>query len=145
MLSNFTLNCETSACNCHEYMGKMIWNVNNLIHVIAYVFAFLLLMYCSCHVSSSLWSVSKIISLPIFSVRVFSRCHYHCQCLLILVRQVMSAHHIDQMSQKTEMSRIPLCRCSLNIFVFFGQVRSHYHSDQMFHSIHYKVCFLCFN
>ena len=32
--------------------------------------------------------------------------------------QVMSPHHFDQMSQRSQVSRIALWRCSLNVFVF---------------------------
>ena len=32
--------------------------------------------------------------------------------------QVMSTHHSDQMSQRSQVSRIALWRCSLNVFVF---------------------------
>ena len=57
----------------------------------------------------------------------------------------MSPHHSDQMSQRSQVSRIAHWRCSLNVFVFvivfvfvflfaivfFGQVMSPHHSDQM--------------
>ena len=55
----------------------------------------------------------------------------------------MSSHHSDQMSQRSQVSRIALRRCSQNVFVFvivfvfvfvivfFGQVKSPHHSDQM--------------
>ena len=57
--------------------------------------------------------------------------------------QVISPHHSDQMSQRTQVSRIALWRCSLNVFVIvfvfvffivivcFGQVMCPHHPDQM--------------
>ena len=48
----------------------------------------------------------------------------------------MSSHHSEQMSQRSQVSRIALRRCSQNVFVFvfvifFGYVMSSYHSEQM--------------
>ena len=37
--------------------------------------------------------------------------------IAIFVGQVMSPHHFDQMSQRSQVSGIALCRCSLNVFV----------------------------
>ena len=34
------------------------------------------------------------------------------------VGHVMSPHHTGQISQRSQVSRIALCRCSLNVFVF---------------------------
>ena len=49
-------------------------------------------------------------------------CHCHCLCICLchcfFLGQVMSPHHSDQMSQRTQVSRIALLRCSLNVFVF---------------------------
>ena len=65
---------------------------------------------------------------------------------LYFVGQVMSPHHYDQMSQRSQVSRIVLWGCSLivfdNVFVihhyhclchclFVGQVMSPHHYDQM--------------
>ena len=56
--------------------------------------------------------------------------------------QAMSPHHSDQMYQSSQVSRVALWSCSLNVFVFvivfvfvfvivfFGQVKSPHHSDQ---------------
>ena len=47
---------------------------------------------------------------------------------------VMFSHHSEQMSQRSQVSRIALRRCSQNVFVFvifFGHVMSFHHSDQM--------------
>ena len=57
---------------------------------------------------------------------MFSKCIClcHCLCLCIclchclFVGQVMSSHHYDQMSQRSQVSRVALWRCSLNVFVF---------------------------
>ena len=90
----------------------------------------LLLSFCwSGHVSSSLWSnVSMVTGLLGRSFRVFSKCLCHCLCLCLchclclcnclFVGQVMSPHHSDQMSQRSQVSRIAPWRCSLNVFVF---------------------------
>ena len=86
------------------------------------------LSFCwSRHVPSSLWSnVSKVTRLGGRSLKVFFKCislchcHYLCICLChcIFVDQVMSIHHSEQMSQRSQVSRIPLWRCSLNVLVF---------------------------
>ena len=54
-------------------------------------------------------------------------CHGLCICLCLclcyclsnclLVGQVMSPHHSDHMSQRSQVSKIALWRCSLNVFV----------------------------
>ena len=57
---------------------------------------------------------------------------------------VVSSHHSEQMSQRSQVSRIALRRCSQNVFVFvivfvfvfvfvnfFGHVMFSYHSEQM--------------
>ena len=38
--------------------------------------------------------------------------------LSIFFGQVMSSHHSEQMSQRSQVSRIALRRCSQNVFVF---------------------------
>ena len=51
-------------------------------------------------------------------------CHCHCLCVCVCLRcclfvgQVRFSHHSDQMSQRSEVSKIALWRCSLNVFVF---------------------------
>ena len=81
---------------------------------------------------------------------MFSKCIClcHCLCLCIclchclFVGQVLSPYHSDQMSQRSQVSRIALWWSSLNVFVFvivfvfvfvsfFGQVMSPHYSDQM--------------
>ena len=47
---------------------------------------------------------------------MLSKCICHCHCLF--VGQVMTPHHSDQMSQRSQVSGIALLRCSLNVFVF---------------------------
>ena len=37
---------------------------------------------------------------------------------------VMSPHHFDQMSQRSQVSRIGLWRCSLNVYCIFCQIMS---------------------
>ena len=60
--------------------------------------------------------------------------------LLVFFGQVMSPHYSDQMSQRSQVSRMALWRCSQNVFafvlvivfvIFFGDVMSSHHSDQM--------------
>ena len=58
--------------------------------------------------------------------------------LSIFFGHVMSSDHSEQMSQRSQVSRIALWRCSQNVFVFvfvfvnfFGHVMSSHHSDQM--------------
>ena len=41
-----------------------------------------------------------------------------CICLCLFFGQVMSPHHSDQMSQRSQVSKIAHWRCSLNVFVF---------------------------
>merc|ERR1711956_129384 len=58
--------------------------------------------------------------------KVFSKCICLCHCLCLCIclchylffGQVMSPHHSDQMSQRSQVSRVALWRCSLNVFVF---------------------------
>ena len=84
------------------------------------------LSFCwSCHVSLSLWSdVSKVKSLWGRSLNVFSKCICLCYCLCLclchclFLGQVMSHHHSDQTSQRSQNPRIAFWRCSLNVFVF---------------------------
>ena len=42
-------------------------------------------------------------------------CLCHCRC--IFFGQIMFSHHSDQMSQRSQFSKIALWRCSLNVFV----------------------------
>ena len=64
--------------------------------------------------------------------------------LSIFFGHVMSSHHSEQMSQRSQVSRIALRMCSQNVFVFvivfvfvfvfvifFGHVMSPHHSEQM--------------
>ena len=83
--------------------------------------------FWSSHVSSSLWSnVSKVTGLLDRSLKLFSKCiclcnclcHCHCLCQCLFFGQVMSPHHSDQMSQRSQVSGIALWRCSLNVCVF---------------------------
>ena len=60
---------------------------------------------------------------------------FFCQCFF---GHVMSSHHSEQMSQRSQVSRIALRRGFQNVFVFvlvfvnfFGHVMSSHHSDQM--------------
>ena len=69
--------------------------------------------------------------------------------LSIFFGHVMSFHHSEQMSQRSQVSRIALWRCSQNVFVFvfvfvivfvfvfvflnfFGQFMSSHHCEQMY-------------
>ena len=85
--------------------------------------------FWSGHVSSSLWSnVSKVTSLLDCSLKVFSKCislcHYLCLCLcpclclclcLFFLDQVMSPCHSDQMSQRSQVSRVALCMSKVKV------------------------------
>ena len=68
----------------------------------------------------------------------------------------MSSHPSDQMSQRSQVSRIALRRCSQNVFVFvivfvfvfvfvnfFGHVMSSHHSVQMSHRSQVPRIALC--
>ena len=79
------------------------------------------------YVSSSLWSnVSKVKRLLDCSLKALSKCICLCHCLClclclchcIFFVQVMSPHHSDQMYIRSQVSRMALWRCSLNVFVF---------------------------
>ena len=57
--------------------------------------------------------------------------------LSLFFGHVMSSHHSEQMSQRSQVSRMALRRCSQNVFVFvfvnfFGHVMFSHHSEQMF-------------
>ena len=73
----------------------------------------------------------------ICSLRVFSKCLCQCLCLChciclcqFVFGHVMSSHHSEQMSQRSQVSRMALRRCSQNVFVtvlfvfviFFGHM-----------------------
>ena len=68
-------------------------------------------------------------------MKVLSKCICLCHCLCLCIclchchffGQVMSLHSPDQMSQRSRVPEIALCRCSLHVFVFvivFSLVRS---------------------
>ena len=64
--------------------------------------------------------LSKIVKIKI--VKIF-KYYQNCQKIKIVwncqnVDQVMFPHHSDQMSQRSQVSRVALWRCSLNVFVF---------------------------
>ena len=90
------------------------------------VFVFLIIFFWSGHVSSSPWSnISKLTSLWDRSLKVLFECICLCHCLCLCIchchclfyGQVMSHHHSDQMSQRSQVPRTALWRCSLNVFV----------------------------
>ena len=56
-------------------------------------------------------TISSLQSVSIILVHI-------CICIRIFVGHVMSPHHSDQLSQKSQVSRIALWRCYLNVFVF---------------------------
>ena len=66
--------------------------------------------------------MSQVSSLDDCSFRVVSKClclcHCICLCYCLFVGQVMAAHHSDQMSQRSQVSRTAHWGCSLNVFVF---------------------------
>ena len=45
-------------------------------------------------------------------LRVFSKCLCQCHCHCLFVGHVMSPHHSDQMSQRSQVSRVALWGCS---------------------------------
>ena len=63
-------------------------------------------------VMCSLWMCSQNVFF------CYCLCLCICICHCIFVGHVMSCHHSDQMSQRSQVSRIALWRCSLNAFVF---------------------------
>jgi len=90
------------------------------LNVFVFVIAFFLLGPCP----SSPWSnVLKVTSLQGRYLKVFSQyiclCHCLCVCPRLFSIKVMSPHHSDQISQRSQASRVALGRCSLNVFVFF--------------------------
>mgnify|MGYP006863872797 CR=1 FL=1 len=78
---------------------------------------------------------SQVTSIEDCPLRVFFKCLCLCLYLCFFVGHVMAAHHLDQMSQRSQVSRVTLWGCSLNVFVFVfvfvSQVMSPRHSDQM--------------
>ena len=54
-------------------------------------------------------------------LKVFSKCIYHCLCHClclchcIFFGQVMSLHHSDQMSQRSQVSRVALCMSKVKV------------------------------
>ena len=104
-------------------------NVFVFVIVFVFVFVFVIVFFWSLHVSPSLQSnASKIPSIWDRSLKVFSRCiclcHClclclcHCLCHCLFFGQVMSPYRPEQISLRTQVSRIDLWRCSLNVFVF---------------------------
>ena len=76
------------------------------------------------HVSSSLWSnVSEVTSLWDCSLVEFPKCICLCHCLCLRIYlchcfflgQVMSPHHSDQISQRSQVSGVALWWSSLNV------------------------------
>ena len=61
---------------------------------------------------------SQVTSIEDCPLRVFFKCLCLCLCLCLFVGHVMAAHHLDQMSQRSQVSRVTLWGCSLNVFVF---------------------------
>ena len=52
--------------------------------------------------------------------------------VFVFFGQVMFFYYTDQMSQRSQISKIALWRCSLNVFVFFvGQVMFSHQSEQI--------------
>ena len=103
------------------------------VFVFVFVFVYVFVFFWSDHVSSSLWSYfSKVTSLWYRSLNVFSNCICLCHCLCrciclclciclchsLFVGQVMTPHHSEHMSQRSQVSRIALWLCSLNVFDF---------------------------
>ena len=60
-----------------------------------------------CHkLQARIWSL--FLSVKNCSLEVFSKCHCHCHFLCLFVRQVMSTHHSDQMSLRSQVSWVTL-------------------------------------
>ena len=84
------------------------------------------IFHCHSHVTSSLWS--NVTSLYDRSLKVLSKCICLCLCLCLCLciflyhflffGQIISPHHSDQMSLRSQVSRIALWWNSLNVFVF---------------------------
>ena len=75
-------------------------------------------------VSRALWGCSQMYICHCLCL-CLCICHCICLCHCIFVGQVMAAHHSDQMSQRSQVSKVTLLGCSLNVFVFvFLLVRS---------------------
>ena len=118
-------------------------NVFVFVIVIVIVFVFVIFLARSSLLITVIKCLKGHKSFRLLSERVL----YMCLSLsLFFFGQLMSPHHSDQMSQRSQVSRVALWRCSLNVSVFvfvivivivfvlvifFGQVKSPDHSDQM--------------
>ena len=78
------------------------------------VFLLVIVFFWSGHVFLSLCAnIAKVTSLKHRALKVFSKCICLCHCLF--VGKVMFSHHFDQMSQRSQVSKIALWRCTLNV------------------------------
>ena len=66
-------------------------------------------------------SLSLFIQGSLWMLRLFFNCHclclFHSICHCLFVGQIMSLHHSDQKSQRSQVSRGALWGCFLNVFV----------------------------
>ena len=96
-----------------QVSGVALWRCSLNRFVFVFVSGFVIVFFWSGHLSSSPWSnVSKVTSLWDRPLKVLSKsiCHClcicHCHCLFFC--QVMSPHHSDQMSQRSQVSGVTL-------------------------------------
>ena len=104
--------------------------VSGIVFVIVFVYVIVFVFFCqamSPHHSDQMSQSSQVsgVALCVFSKRIcLCLCHCLCLCICIclchclFVGQVMSPHHSDRMSQRSQVSRVALWRCFLNVFVF---------------------------
>ena len=132
-----TMNAEILVLNCQKCKQCLKWFHVSRIALSLFSVVGFFIFFLSCYVIQSLWSnVSKLKSLQGHSLRVFSKYLFLCLCL-----------HSDQMSQKSQGSKVILSGCSLNVlgivtlvlsllslhchWLFVGHIMSPIHSDQM--------------
>ena len=101
----------------HKSLGSLSEGVLKMYLSLSLSLCLSLPFFWSGHVSSSLGSnVSKVTGLLDCSLKLFSKCICLCNCLCLCIclchclffGQVMSPHHSDQMSQRSQVSRVTL-------------------------------------
>ena len=123
--------CPVSGNNdCHKFRFSTVWNVNDFT---SHVMSLLWSLYLSS--SLSFVRLCLIITLieclkgykfprTLFEGVLLMFLYLHCLCHRIFLchclfcGQAMSTYYSDRMSERSQVLRIALWRCSLNVFVF---------------------------
>ena len=133
-VKNRCMNCEwcpvSGNNDCHKFRFSTVWNVNDFT---SHVMSLLWSLYLSS--SLSFVRLCLIITLieclkgykfprTLFEGVLLMFLYLHCLCHRIFLchclfcGQAMSTYYSDRMSERSQVLRIALWRCSLNVFVF---------------------------